>query len=209
MDSGGFDPCSETPGSHSRRWLRENQRCGTKDGGRDQQAERHCIQPASVEIGRVELRPGAEFRCGTADDVLGTPYNDAGKVLMMLIDPWRQMRGDGMPWSPAGRVPTTAPAFGAWSARSEPNQVMIKPDKTATEAELARLRERLERRTDSWSRLEQVGRCLRWLDKPEAEGHSRPGGRRPQGAGAGSRRSHAPGQPAPPRRRGIGSTAPL
>jgi hypothetical protein len=55
----------------------------------------------------------------------------------------------------------------------ELDQVMIEPDKRAIQAELAKLRKRLERRPDSWARLEQVGRCLRWLDDPEAKDYFR------------------------------------
>jgi tetratricopeptide (TPR) repeat protein len=45
---------------------------------------------------------------------------------------------------------------------------MIEPDGKAVQAELAKLRKRLERRPDSWIQLEGIGRCLRWLGDPEA-----------------------------------------
>jgi hypothetical protein len=55
------------------------------------------------------------------------------------------------------------------------DDVTIQPNKKAVETELAKATKRLERFPGSWISLEQVGRCLRWLDDPEAEAYFRHG----------------------------------
>jgi hypothetical protein len=55
----------------------------------------------------------------------------------------------------------------------KPEDVTIKPDKKAIEAELAKAMQPSERSPDSWLWLERVGRCLRWLGDPEAEPYFR------------------------------------
>lgn len=47
----------------------------------------------------------------------------------------------------------------------------IKPDPAKVEAALAKTRQRLERKPTHWLRLEQAGRCLRWLDDPQASAY--------------------------------------
>lgn len=73
----------------------------------------------------------------------------------------------------AGHVLAAALAEVSRSAELELQSELLKPDKDAIRAELAKLRERLERQPHSWVRLEGVGRCLRWLGDPEARHHFR------------------------------------
>jgi len=54
-----------------------------------------------------------------------------------------------------------------------PDVATIQPSRKAVEARLAKAQQRLTRFPRSWGGLEQIGRCLRWLDDPEAEAYFR------------------------------------
>jgi hypothetical protein len=50
----------------------------------------------------------------------------------------------------------------------KPDDFIIQPNIKAVKENLDKARKRLERFPNSWMRLEQVGRCLRWLGDPQA-----------------------------------------